>query len=63
MMKPLRIALPNGATAYVHEDREALLRWVRRAREQRRIVISVDGRALPLDRLEDALAQATEATR
>jgi hypothetical protein len=57
MTKPLKVEIGAGSTAYVHAERQALLRWVRRAREQRRKAISVDGRSLPLDRLEHALAQ------
>ena len=61
--RPLQVRLANGGTAYIHTDARELRRWLRRARDQGRSVVSVDGRSLPLDRLEDALAQEMEATR
>jgi hypothetical protein len=56
---PLRIRLAGGSIAYVHAEPSELRRLIARARQRRRHVVTVDGRSLPLDRLEQALAEET----
>lgn len=55
--------MSNGNVAFFEEDRETVLAAIERARRQKRDVVQLSGRSMPLERFREVLEEGTDPHR